>query len=309
VALFSLIFFKIISILLSIIIGFLAGKIAKVGSEDISNLLFYFIAPIVFFSVPASASLDYSSLSLSIITFFIASFLSIFSFYFFKIYWSDHTLNIIAYSAGAANTGYFMLPIASTLFDNYTLSLYMMAAVGVSLYDCSIGYYMCMRNISSTKDSVLRLLKMPTLISFALGCAFSLSGLRLPDFLEDFIYNMRAAYSVLGMVIIGLGLSTMKKFTIDKKFTLALCSAKFIFYPIAINLFILADRFFLHWFDSSAYYALQLISTAPIAANTMVMAGLLKFPQEKVATSLLLSLGIALIYIPLISSILFENLE
>lgn len=308
-ALFTLIFFKIISILLSIIIGFFAGKFAKVQNRDISNLLFYFIAPIVFFSVPANASINYSSLSLSLVTFCIASFLSIFSFYFFKLYWSDNTLNIISYSAGAANTGYFMLPIASTLFDDYTLSMYMMAAVGVSLYDCSIGYYMCMRNIHSTKDSMLRLLKMPTLISFALGCIFSILGLRLPDFLEDFIYNMRSTYSVLGMVIIGIGLSSMNNFRVDKKFTFALCTAKFIFYPIAINLFILADRLIFHCFDSNCYYALQLISTAPIAANTMVMAELLKFPQEKVATTLLLSLMIALVYIPLISSILFENLE
>jgi len=184
----------------------------------------------------------------------------------------------------------------------------MMAAVGISIYDCSVGYYMCIHNLSSTKQSILRIFKMPTLISFALGCCFSLLGITLPDFLEDFIYNIRGAYSILGMVLIGLGLATMKSIVIDKKFTLSICAAKFIFYPIAINIFILLDKLWLNWYESNTYYALQLISTAPIAANTMVMGNLLKFSQERIATSLLISLLIALIYIPLISSILFDDL-
>ncbi len=308
-ALFSLIFFKITSILLSIILGFCAGKFAKIQSKDIANLLFYFIAPIVFFSIPANTNLNFSSLGLALVTFCISSFISIFSFYFFRRYFQDTTLNIVAYSAGNANIGYFMLPIATALFDEYTLSMYMMAVVGINIYDCSLGYYICMRSFSSAKESITRVLQMPNLNAFALGCIFSFFGIELPIFLDDFIYNMRGTYSVLGMVVVGLGISSITSFYIDKKFTISLCLAKFMFYPLVINIFIILDKFVFNFFDKNVYYALQLIATAPIAANTIVMANLLNFPQEKVATSLLISMLIALIYIPLVCSLLFTDIS
>ncbi|MCF8463044.1 MAG: AEC family transporter [Rickettsiaceae bacterium] len=307
-ALFSLIFFKIISILLSIILGFCAGRLAKIGSKDIANLLFYFIAPIVFFSIPANTTLSLASLSLAALTFFISSSIAIFGFYFFRRYFQDNTLNMVAYSSGNANTGYFMLPIATALFDDYTLSMYMMAVVGISIYDCSLGYYICMRSFSSTKESIAKVVRMPNLNAFALGCLCSFAGIQLPDFLDDFIYNMRGAYSILGMVVVGIGVSNITSFYVDKKFTISLCISKFIFYPLVINCFIILDKLFFNFFDQSVYYALQLIATAPIAANTIVMANLLNFSQEKVATSLLISMLIALIYIPLTCVLLFENI-
>ena len=201
-----------------------------------------------------------------------------------------------------------MLPIATALFDEYTLSMYMMAVVGINIYDCSLGYYICMRSFSSTKESITRVLRMPNLNAFALGCIFSFFGIELPIFLDDFIYNMRGTYSVLGMVVVGLGISSITSFYIDKKFTISLCLAKFIFYPLVINIVIILDKLFFNFFDNSVYYALQLISTAPIAANTIVMANLLNFSQEKVATSLLISMLIALIYIPLVCSLLFTDI-
>jgi len=305
----SIVFFKTISVLLSVVIGFLAGRYSKVERDSIASLLFYFISPIVFFAIPASTTLTVSALSITVVTFCIASLLSIFSYYFFGRYWQDHTRNIIALSAGTANGGYFMLPIASALFDDHTLSVYMMAVIGVNLFESSVGFYICARNFSNTPESILKVIKLPILNVFLLGCLFSFAGFTLPDFLDDFIYNMKGAFSILGMIMVGLYLATLKRFEIDIKFTLATFLAKFIFYPIGVNIFILLDKLIFKWYDDDDYSALRLLSTAPMAANIIVIASLQKFHPEKVATTVFLSLLFVVVYMPVMVSIFLSDLN
>ncbi|RYE05653.1 MAG: AEC family transporter [Rickettsiaceae bacterium] len=306
---FGLVFFKTISVLLNVIIGFLAGKYSNVERDGIAALLFYFISPIVFFVIPASTTLTFSALSITMVTFAIATSISLAAYKIAGLYWQDHTKNIIALSAGTANSGYFMLPVAVALFDDYTLSIYMMAVIGVNIFESSVGFYICAKSFSSTRESIIKVLKLPILNGFVLGCLFSFSGFSLPDFLDDFVYNIRGTYSILGMIMVGLGLSTLKTFAVDWKFTLATFSAKFVVYPLIINIFIILDKFFLGWYNDNHYNALQLLSTAPMAANIIVIAALQKFHPEKVAATVLLSLLFALIYMPIMVSIFLSDLS
>jgi malate permease and related proteins len=308
-AIFSIVFFKTISVLFNVIIGFLAGRYSNVERDGIAALLFYFISPIVFFAIPASTTLTLSALSITLVTFLIATAISIFSYHLFGRFWQDHTRNIIALSAGTANSGYFMLPIAAALFDDYTLSIYMMAVIGVNIFESSIGFYICARSFSTTKESIIKVLKLPILNGFVLVCLFSFAGFTLPDFLDDFVYNMRGSYSILGMIMVGLGLSTLKKFEIDWKFTAATFSAKFLFYPLVINALIMLDKLAFNIYSENHYNALQLLSTAPMAANIIVIASLQKFHPEKVAATVLLSLLFALIYMPIMVSIFLSDLS
>lgn len=306
---FSLVFLKIISVLLSVLIGFFAGRYSNVDRDSIASLLFYFIAPIVFFSIPASANLTLSTLSITLLSFIMATILSIIGFYFSNIYWKDSTRNIIALSSGTANIGYFTLPIAAALFDDYTLSIYTMALMGVAIYESSIGFYICAKSLSSTKNSIMRVLKLPILHGFTLGCIFSYNGFVLPHFLDDFVASMRGTFSIFGMIIVGLGVSKLEKFTIDFKFTVVAFITKFLFYPIAINIFIIFDKIFTNWYDVNYYNALQLVSTAPMAANVIVIASLQKLHPEKVATTVLLSLLFCLIYMPIMSVIFLSDVN
>ncbi len=299
--LFSALFFKIISILLSVIIGYVAGRTEKVERESIASLLFYFIAPIVFFSIPASASLTFADIGIAFITFSISCLLCFIAYHMYDKYWDNESRNILATSAGSGNTGYFMLPIAASLFDDYTLSIYMMAVVGVNIYESSVGYYVCARSISSTRESVKQVLRLPMLHAFTIGCICSLLGLTLPDFLDDFVFNMRGAYSILGMMMIGLGMSRLKNFEVDYKFTAAAFFSKFIVFPVVIYTFIMLDKLVLKWYDTPEHQALILLSSAPIAANTIVISSIMKFHPERVATSVLLSCLFSLIFIPIIA--------
>ena len=304
---FSSLFFKILAVLLNVVVGYLAGRLARVERDSIASLLFYFISPIVFFSVPASANLSISALGITLVTFIISTSLCAFSYYFFGFYWKDQTRNILALAAGSGNCGYFMLPIAAALFDNYVLSIYMMAIVGVSIYESSVGFYVSVRANATTKDSIRQVLRLPALNAFILGCIFSFTGATLPDFLDAFTSSMRTTYSVLGMMMIGLGLSALPKFEIDIKFTLAAFANKFLFFPIAINLFILLDKFVFKLYDVNYYKALQLVFMAPMAANTIVISSISRFSPEKVAATVLLSSLFTLLYVPVMVSLFIAS--
>lgn len=306
-AVFSLVFFKVLSALLSVLIGFLSGKFSNVEKESVAALLFYFVAPIVFFAIPTSTNLAFSSLGITALTFVMCSFLSIFAYWLYGKIWQDSHRNILAMSAGTGNSGYVVLPIAAALFDDHTLTIYALGLIGISISEASVGCYFCARSIGTFKESVYRVIKLPLLNAFFLGCVLSVIGFQLPQFLDDFISNMKGAFSILGMVTIGIALSNIRDFEFDVKFTAAAFASKFLFYPVLFNLFILIDRFWLHWLDINYYNALELLCIAPLATNTIVLASLYKIYPEKVATAVLLSLLFVLIYMPVMASIFLQG--
>lgn len=304
---FNLVFFKVLSSLLSVFMGFLSGKFSKVERDSIAVLLFHFISPIVFFAIPTKANLTFNSMGITILTFSLSAILSIFSYWIYGKFWQDSHRNILALSAGTGNSGYVVLPIATMLFDDYTLSIYALGLIGISINEVSVGCYFCARSVGTFKESVLRIIRLPLLNAFFLGCAMSLSGFQLPDFFDEFAENMKVAYSILGMIVIGLALSSVKEFKLDLKFTSAAFISKFLFCPLLYNIFIIIDRYFLGWYNNNYYNALQILCIAPLATNVIVLASLYKIYPEKVATTVLLSLIFVLIYMPMMVSIFLQD--
>lgn len=85
--------------------------------------------------------------------------------------------------------------------------------------------------------------------------------------------------------------------------------AEFLFYPLGVNIFILLDKFILGWYNENYYNSLRLLSTAPMAANVIVIASLQKFYPEKVATTVFLSLLFSAVYIPVMVTIFLSDLN
>lgn len=307
-AVFSLVFFKVLSSLLSVVIGYISGRFSNVEKDSIAALLFYFVAPIVFFAIPTSTQLTINSLGITAVTFSVCTLLSIFSYWLYGKIWQDNHKNILALSSGTGNSGYVVLPIATTIFNDNTLGIYALGLIGISIYEASVGCYYCARSVSSFKDSVISVIRLPLLNAFFLGCLLSLMGFQLPNFFHEFVGNMKGSYSILGMVMIGLALANIKKFEFDMKFTAAAFASKFLFYPIAFNLLILLDRFVLKWYDNEYYNALQLLCVAPLATNTIVLASLYKIHPEKMATAVLLSLIFVLLYMPIMALIFLQDI-
>nr|CAD7415397.1 unnamed protein product [Timema poppensis] len=53
----------------------------------------------------------------------------------------DNTRNILAFSSGSTSMGYFGLPIAMALFDEDSVSVYVVCYIGMALFENSLGFY------------------------------------------------------------------------------------------------------------------------------------------------------------------------
>ncbi len=307
--LFSIIFFKILSSLLSVVVGYLSGKFTKVEQESIASLLLYFVAPIVFFAIPTNSKLSITTFSITLITFIISTIIGLLAYWLYGKIWHDNHRNIIALSAGTGNNGYIVLPIAAAIFDDYTLSIYALGLIGVSIYEVSIGCFFCARSINSFKKSIIQVIKLPIFNAFFLGCILSMLGFQLPSCFDTFVSDMKGAYSILGIVIIGISLSKITSFKLDLKFTAAMLANKFLFMPILFNIFILLDQFIFHYYTIEHYNAIRLITLSPIATNVLIISYLYKIQPEKIATIVLISLLFVLIYIPIMVTLLLHNIS
>ena len=184
----------------------------------------------------------------------------------------------------------------------------MLSSIGIASYEAIVGFYFCSLGQFTAYETLLKIVKLPILNAFAVGCLIGLSDYNLPSFLNEFVVDMRGTFSVLGMMLIGLALSSVDKFKLNYKFTGSAFFAKFILYPLAFNLFIIIDQLFLGWYSVSYYNAMQLLCIMPLASSTILFSSLFNLYSEEMASAAVLAMIFALFYIPAMSSFLLNDL-
>lgn len=295
---------KIIPLYLIIALGYFLRRYNHINNKTIATLLIYVLVPVVVFDGAARANLELSTISLPFL-FFILSCTICLSFYAISSFiWPGSEKNLIAYAAGTGNTGYFGLPVAIALFGEHTVPLMVMSMFGLLVYEASLGFFIMSRGNLSVKNSLMHVVKLPTIYAFALGLLVNLAHLKLGTNYNSLLINFRGAYSVLGMMLIGLGIGASKKLQFDIKFIAVTFFAKFAVWPLLILLIIFADKFFLHIYNLQIYEVMLLLSIVPLAANAVAFSTVLKLHPEKAALAVLLSTLFALFYIPLMIMLL-----
>ncbi len=289
-----------------VILGYVAGKYCKVDRKSIASLLFYTIVPVIFFEFAVKTQYKSSDLLLPFI-FYGFSFILSFSFYYLaKLIWKyDSRPNIIGFSAGTGNTGYFGLPIVLMLFNEEVVGVYMLMNIGLSIYDYTLGAYLMAKSKYSSRQALVQVSRLPMLYAFAAGLILNSFEIKAPDVLHQVFSGMRGCYTVLGMMMIGMGLSTVEKFHINWKFLGVMLSARFIAAPLLLILMVTADKNFLHLFDHEIHLAMLVIGFVPPAANTVVFATIHNCHPEDTATAVLIGTIFAMLYLPAAISILF----
>lgn len=293
---------KISPLYLNILLGYIAGKALQANRDTIARIMFYMINPIVIFNGVIHTKLDAGILFLPFLTFAISTVLCLLFYRLSKRIWQDTSRNLMAFSAGSGNTGYFGLPVALLLFNDQGEGVYIMALLGITLYENSIGFYICAKGVYSASECLWKVIKLPALYAFLGGLLFNLSHVYIPELFADFMGHIKGTYTVLGMMIIGLGLAGLHNFKLDFKFIGMTFLAKFVAWPLIVLSIIFIDENTFNFFSTSAHNALMLISIVPLAVNTVVVASLLQCQPEKAATSVMLSTLFALIYVPLMAT-------
>ncbi len=286
-----------------IFLGFLAARALSVQKEHVAKLLLYIIAPAVVFYGAYTAPLNAAALSLPFAAFgFCAAVSFAFLFVGRKIFGASPLKNVLAFAAGTGNAGYFGLPVALALFGNEALSLAVLVMLGVIFFENSLGFFIAAKGTHSGAHSLKKLLKLPTVYTFLLGLTLNALDVRLP--LEAAIANFRGAYTLLGMMMIGMSLAGVRRADFDVKFLGVVFFAKFAVWPALVVLFIALDKAFFGFYDAAIYNILILISIVPIAANSVAFATELNVYPQRVALAVLLSTLFAFFYIPLMFGVL-----
>src|SRR5437762_2581315 len=156
---FFTLLFKLIPLYIIILLGFVAGKYLDVKKEPIATLLIYIIAPIIIFNGVVTTKISISSLSLPILFFFLCCFMCLSFYWIAHFFWKDSTKNILAFTAGTGNTGYFGIPVALALFNNDVLGLVVLSVLGFVLYENSVGFFITAKGHHTLNEALIKVVK------------------------------------------------------------------------------------------------------------------------------------------------------
>lgn len=291
-------FYKLIPLYVTVVLGWLAGRYLEASGKHIAGIMLYIMTPSVVFSGVMAAPLSVEVILLPVLVFVLCSVIGAGHLWLARRVITDDSASLMPLSVGTGNTGYFGIPVALLLFGQEGLALYIVCMLGTTLFENSLGFYLAARGRYSLRDSLLRVVKLPSVYAFALAVALNLSGVSIPEVFTPLFDNLRGAYSVLGMMIIGMGILSFRGLAGNLQFTGLAFLGKFVTWPlVALGLWWLDANLF-GVYDLAVYQAIFLISITPIAANTVVIATLLDTAPRQAAGTALLSTLFALAFIP-----------
>lgn len=301
-SLFFIILLKIFPLYINVILGYLSSRFLDVKRESIASLLIYILGPIVVFSAVLSVKIDLTIAFLPIFLYIFCSIVAFLSLFIWEKSWDNPTGNILAFSAGTGNTGYFGIPLAIIFFPPYLADIYIFTVLASLLYESTSGFYVTAKGNFSVKESLVKISKLPILYAFILGLILNIAGFQIPQEISSYTAQFKGAYGILGMMMLGMGLIGLKsnEDNWDKKFISITFIIKFIFWPLSMLFFIYLDRSFFSFLNEDLYKVIFLFSIVPLAGNSVTLAVLLNAKPEKASLAVFLSTLFSIIFIPFV---------
>lgn len=290
--------YELLPVYILVALGWVAGQYLSASGRHIAGIMLYIVTPSVVFSGVMEAPLSPEVLLLPALTFGFCLTVSLVARLVAGRLVHDGSATLMPLAVGTGNTGYFGIPVALLLFGEQGLAIYIVCMLGTTLFENSVGFYLAARGRFSVRDCLLRVLRLPTLYAFALAATINLSGGRMPEVFVPLFDNLRGAYSVFGMMIVGMGITSLRGLVGNPRFTGLAFLGKFLLWPLLAVAFWWLDSQFFGQYGTAVYQAIFLISITPIAANTVVIASLLDSSPRQAAGTTLLSTLFSLVYIP-----------
>ncbi len=308
IPIFLALFFKIIPLYILVFLGYLAGRFIGVTKESIALLLIYIIAPVVVFSIIINTPLTPQIALLPLLFWILGSLIALVAYNlgktFFKASAPPKLKNILAMACGSGNTGYFGLPIVLILFGEEYAGISIFMGFGLSMFENSLGFYLLSKGEEfSGKESLKRILRLPFFYAFTFGILFNLMGLKFSKPMQDFVLNFRGSFTICGMMLIGLGISSIRTIRLQLSFLTISFVMKFMVWPLLGLLFIALDSLILHFFSTTVHHVLILMTIVPLPVNSIAFAIITKSEPETVGIAVLLSTLFALFFIPMVAAL------
>ncbi|KAE8545631.1 MULTISPECIES: AEC family transporter [Marinobacter] len=296
---------KLLPLYVTVALGWIAGRFLEASGRHIAGIMLYIVTPSVVFSGVMAAPLSAEVILLPALVFGFCSVIALSHMAIARKLLSDGSAAVIPLSVGTGNTGYFGIPVALLLFGEEGLALYIVCMLGTTLFENSVGFYLAARGKYSIQDALLRVARLPSVYAFLAAVVLNLSGASIPDVFMPLFDNLRGAYSILGMMIIGMGITSFRGLAGNPRFTALAFFGKFVIWPLVAIVFWWVDSALLGIYEPAVHQAIFLISITPIAANTVVIATLLEASPRQAAGTTLLSTLFALGFIPVMIALAF----
>ena len=290
---------KILPLYLFVILGFVAGKI---GTErhSIVKVLFFIINPVVFFNIGLKLDVEMHYIFIPIFSCLLSCALCLLYFKISKAIWGGKISSLIAYSAGASNSGYLGLPIAIAFFGNDYSMVYMLAVVGVAIYEYTLGAYIMERGAHGASKSLNNILKIPIIYGLILGLLCNKLCLALSPEVDEVFEKIRSCYMVLGIMMVGISLASVSIQEVKWRFVIIILSSRFILSPIIAVIFVLMDLHFFNFYPTTIDYMMLILAVMPPAVNSIFFATLHNNHYAEAAVSVLLGVIIVTIALPIL---------
>ena len=289
---------NIIPLYILIGLGYIAGRWLDVNLHSLARLAIFILTPLVNFGAIMQLKFDSSYVFLPFIVFGMATLSAIMMCGMAQLRWKDNTANLIGIGSVSGNTGYFGLPVAAALFGADNIGIYLMAAMGTLIAESSIGYYLAARGHHTIKDSIIKVLKLPTFHAFYLALILNHFGVTLPAIAVKYWTHATGAWIFIGMMMIGIALSKLQSFQFDWRLIRWIFTAKYLVWPTMGIGFILLDTHVLHLFNPLVYGLLLVLVSVPPPANLVAFAAQLNLHPEKAAIAVLLGTLLAIAFVP-----------
>lgn len=297
-------FYKLLPLYVTVGLGWIAGRFLQASGGHIAGIMMYIITPSVVFSGVMAAPLTPQVILLPFLTLTFCAVIGCTHLLLAKRWVGDASVSLIPLAVGTGNTGYLGIPVALLLFGEQGLSVYILCMLGTTLYENSLGFYLAARGRYSARDCLGKVARLPSLYAFFLAVLLNLNGIGISELFEPLFTNLRGAYSVFGMMIIGMSIQSFRGLAGNLRFTALAFFGKFIAWPLLALAFWWLDSHGPQLYSLDVYRAIFLISITPVAANTVVIANLLNLAPAQVAGTALLSTVVALVYIPFMIALL-----
>jgi malate permease and related proteins len=298
-------FYKLLPLYVTVLLGWIAGRYLEASGRHIAGIMLYIVTPSVIFAGVMAAPLSPAVILLPVLTFTLCSVLGLLHLAIAKRTVTDESANLIPLAVGTGNTGYFGIPVALLLFGQEGLALYIVCMLGTTLFENSVGFYLAARGRYRMGDALGRVARLPSVYAFVAGIALNLSGFSIPEVFVPLFDNLRGAYSILGMMIIGMSILSMRGLAGNLRFTTLAFFGKFVSWPLVALALWWLDANVFGIYSEAVHQAIFLISITPMAANTVVIATLLDTSPRQAAGTTLLSTLFALAFIPVMVAWVF----
>ena len=293
-------FLSLIPLYITMGLGYICGKTLKIDYTSIANLLFYILSPIVTFSGIINLEIDKTLMMLPLIVFLISCLMCIIVQKLAAVFGLKNLRNIIAFSSGSSNTGNFGLPLALVILNEETVGIYILAFIGVVFFENTYGFYIAAKGMHTAITCLKKMLKLPSFYGATFAIILShFETSQAYALCKEFFFNSRSTYIMLGMLALGMQMSKMAKSSFDWKCISFTFFTRYCIMPSIMFLVVYLDRNIFNLYSEIEHKAMLILSILPMSVSTMIVASVLKYPEDKISAVVILSTIISLLYVPL----------